>query len=82
MASEGKCVGTWYCHTYVALPDSSYSMFHKIFKLIFPKSSFWPKTMYTEHIGNFPILLVQSFCGAVVNSCFLEYATVCVSNQK
>ena len=56
--------------------------FHEIFKLIFPKSSFLPKTMYTEHIGNFPILLVQSFCGALVNSCFLEYATVCVSNQK
>ena len=45
--------------------------FHEIFKLIFPKSSSWPKTMYAEHwgklawaskgvpLGNFPILLVQ-----------------------
>ena len=42
--------------------------FHKVFKLIFPKSSYWPKTMFAEHwkklaratfLGNFPILLVQ-----------------------
>ena len=59
--------------------------FHKILKLIFPKSSCWPKTMYAEHwrklawatfLGNFPILLVQQFCGALMNSCLLEYATV------
>ena len=52
--------------------------FHEIFKLIFPKSSSWPKTMYAEYwrkMGNF-ILLVQSFRGALVNSCLLEYATV------
>ena len=53
--------------------------FHEIFKLIFPKSSFWPKTMYAEHwrkMENFPILLVQSCRGALVNSNLLEYATV------
>ena len=35
--------------------------------------------MYAEHsrkMGNFPILLAQSFSGALVNSCLLEYATV------
>ena len=53
--------------------------FHKIFKLIFPKSSSWSKTMYAGHwrkMGNFPILLVQSFREAAVNSCLLEYAAV------
>ena len=59
--------------------------FHKVFKLIFPKSSSWPKTMYVEHwrklawatfLGNFPILLVQQFCEALMNSYLLEYATV------
>ena len=53
--------------------------FHEIFTLIFPKSSSWPKTMYADHwrkMGNFPILLAQSFSGALVNSCLLEYATV------
>ena len=45
--------------------------FHEIFTLIF--------TLYAEHwrkMGNFPILLAQSFSGALVNSCLLEYATV------
>ena len=54
-------------------------LFHEFFKLIFPKSSFWPKTMYTEHwrkMGNFPIFLVESLRGALVSSCFLECATV------
>ena len=35
--------------------------------------------MYAEHwrkMGNFPILLAQSFRGALVNSGLLEYATV------
>ena len=35
--------------------------------------------MYAEHwrkMGNFPILLVQSCRGALVNSNLLEYATV------
>ena len=59
--------------------------FHKTFKLIFLNQSSWPKTMYAEHwrklawatfLGNFPILLVQQFCGALMNSCLLEYATV------
>ena len=59
--------------------------FHESFKLIFPKSSSWLKTMYTEHwrklawatfLGNFPILLVQWFCGALMNSCLLGYVTV------
>ena len=59
--------------------------FHKSFKLIFPKSSSSYKTMYTEHwrklawatfLGNFPILLVQWFCGALMNSCLLGYVTV------
>ena len=50
--------------------------FHEI---IFSKSSSWPKTMHAGHwrkMGNFPILLVQSFREAVVNSCLLEYAAV------
>ena len=27
-------------------------------------------------LGNFPVLLVQHICGALMNSCLLEYATV------
>ena len=59
--------------------------FHKVFRLIFPKQSFCPKTMYAEYwrklawatlLGNFPILLVQKFCGTLMNSCLLEHATV------
>ena len=59
--------------------------FHQIFKLIFFKQSSWPKGMYAEHwrklawatfLGNFSILLVQQFCGALMNSCWLGYATV------
>ena len=59
--------------------------FHKVFKLIFPKSSSWPKAMYVEHwrklawatfLENVPILLVQQFCGTLMNSCLLEYAIV------
>ena len=42
--------------------------FHKIFKLIFPKSSSWSKTMYAENLRKlawatpletFPMVLVQ-----------------------
>ena len=60
-------------------------MTHKTFKLIFLKQSSSPKTMYTEHwrklawvtvLGNFPIFLVQQFCGALMNGCLLEYATL------
>ena len=59
--------------------------FHRIFKLVFLKQSSWPKTMYAEHwrkpewetfLGNFPIFLELQFCGALVNSCLLEYGTV------
>ena len=71
MASEGKCVGhdtAIFTMLYLILLTL---WFHKIFKLIFPKSSSWSKTMYAEHwgklawaskgvpLGNFPILLVQ-----------------------
>ena len=53
--------------------------------LIFLKQSSWPKTMYAEHwrkltsttlLGSFLIFLVQQFCGALLNSCLLEYPTV------
>ena len=59
--------------------------FHKIFKLILLKQPSWPKTVYAEHwrklawpifFGSFLILLVQQFCGALMNNCLLEYATV------
>ena len=59
--------------------------FNKVFKLIFTKSSSWPKTMYAEHwrklawatfLDNFPILSVQQVFGALMNSCLLEYAIV------
>ena len=59
--------------------------FHNVFRLIFPKSSFWPKTMYagrwrklawTTVLGSFPALLVQGLSGALMNSCLLEYDPV------
>ena len=59
--------------------------FHKVFNIIFPRLSSWPKTMYAEHwrklpwttfLGNFPVLLIQQFCGILINSCLLEYAIV------
>ena len=59
--------------------------FHKTFKLIFLNQSSWPKITYAEHwkklawatfLENFPILLVQQVCRALMNSCLLEYATV------
>ena len=59
--------------------------FHEVFKLIFPKSSSWSKTMYAEHwreLGSFPIFLVQSFCGALLKGCLLEYATVFPSKNE
>ena len=64
---------------------------HEIFKLIFLKPSSWPKTMYAEHWrklawatfqGNFLIPLVQHFCGALMKSCLLEYATVFPIKKK
>ena len=85
MTSEGRCVGhdtAMFTMLYLILLTL---WFHKIFKLIFPRQSSWPKTMYAEHwrklawatfLGNFPILLVQHICGALMNSCLLEYATV------
>ena len=36
----------------------------------------WRKLAWATPLGNFSILLVQSFCGALVNSCLLEYANV------
>ena len=65
--------------------------FHKIFKLIFPKSLSWPKTMYAEHwrklawetfLVNFTTLLAQKFCGALMSSYLLEYATVLPIKNK
>ena len=65
--------------------------FHKIFKLILPKSLSWPKTMYAEHLRklawetfwiNFPTLLAQKFCGALMISYLLEYATVLPMKNK
>ena len=50
---------------YLILPNL---WFHKVFKLIFPKSLSWPETIFAEHwrktawatfLGNFPTLLVQ-----------------------
>ena len=85
MTSEGRCVGhdtAMFTMLYLILLTL---WFHKIFKLIFPRQSSWPKTMHAEHwrklawatfLGNFPILLVQHICGALMNSCLLEYATV------
>ena len=85
MTSKGKCVGhdtpifTMHCLILVTL------YFHKIFELIFLRQSSWPKTMYAEHwrklawatfLENFPMLLVQHICGAIMSSCLLEYVTV------
>ena len=53
--------------------------FPETFTLIFPKSLSWPKTMCAEHwrkMGNVPILLAQSFSGALVNNCLFLYAAV------
>ena len=36
----------------------------------------WRKLARATFLANFPILLVQQFCEALVNSCLLEYATV------
>ena len=85
MASEEKYVGQGnviFTVLYLILLNL---WFHKIFKLIFRKSSSWPKIMYVEHsrklacatfLGTFPILLVQQFCGTFMESCLLEYAIV------
>ena len=34
------------------------------------------KLAWSNFLGSFPMLLVQQFCGALMNSCLLEYATV------
>ena len=34
----------------------------------------WRKLTWATFLGNFPILLVQQFCGTFMNSCLLEYA--------
>ena len=81
---RGKMFGAWYCHTLLYLILLTLC-FHEMFKLIFLKLSSWPKTMYAEHwrkMGNFPILLVQSFRGALVNSCIFEYVTVLPIKNK
>ena len=68
MASEVKCVGYDTAIITLLYLILLTLWFHEIFKLIFLKSSSWPKTMYAEHwsklawatsLGNFPILLVQ-----------------------
>ena len=86
MASETKCVErhdtTIFTMLYLILLTL---WFHKVFKLIFIKQPSWYKAINVEHwrklvwailLGNFPILLVQQFCGALMNSCLLEYAAV------
>ena len=59
--------------------------FHKVFKLIFLKSSPWLKTMYFVHwrklawatfLGTFHIPLVQQLYGNFMNSCLLKYSIV------
>ena len=59
--------------------------FHKMFKLTSLKLPFRPKAMHAKHwrklswttfLGNFPIPLEKRFCGALMNSCLLEYDTV------
>ena len=36
----------------------------------------WKKLAWAVFLGSFPILLVQYFCGVLMNSCLREYATV------
>ena len=36
----------------------------------------WRKLAWVTFLGNFLILLVQQFCGALMSSCLLEYATL------
>ena len=69
MTSEEKCGGEHDTATFTMLYLILLTLWlHKIFKLIFLKHSFWPKTMYAENwrklawatfLGNFPIFLVQ-----------------------
>ena len=42
----------------------------------------WRKLAWATFLGNFPILLVQQFCGALMNSCLCEYATVFSMKNK
>ena len=39
-------------------------------------SEHWKKLAWATFLGNFPILFVQQFCRALMNSCLLKYATV------
>ena len=34
------------------------------------------KLAWATFLGNFPIPLVQHICGAIMNSCLIEYVTV------
>ena len=36
----------------------------------------WRKLAWATFLGNFPIIFIQKFCGALMNSCLLKYATV------
>ena len=45
-------------------------------------SEHWGKLGWTIYLGNFPILLVQQFRGALINSCLLGYATVLPIKKK
>ena len=36
----------------------------------------WRKPEWETFLGNFPTFLELQFCGALVNSCLLEYGTV------
>ena len=87
MTSQGICVwggghdSVIFTKLYVILLTLR---FPKTFKSIFLKQSFRLKTMYAEHwrklewatfLGNFPIFLVQQYCGALMSSSLLKYAT-------
>ena len=65
---------------------------YKIFKLIFPKSESWPKTMYAEHWTKIPwttgnVLRKFSYTFSIVilwgiYEHLLTWISCCVSNQK
>ena len=42
----------------------------------------WRRLVWATPLGNFPILLVQLFFGALMNSYLLTRICYCVSNQK
>ena len=51
-----------------------FSFMYHVFCYIFVEH--WRKLAWATFLGNFPILLVQQFCEALMNSYLLEYATV------